>query len=147
MTDAPHGCNLRRGRVSLPGQVYFVTMVCKDRRSHFAGFAAARCAVSALHGDAVAVLADTLAFVVMPDHVHWLMLLKEGAGLGETVWRFKVKVSLAIGGRIWQRGFHDHALRRDEDVVTVARYVVANPMRAGLVRKVGDYPHWDAVWV
>ncbi|MFV3290267.1 transposase, partial [Pseudomonas sp. NY11955] len=29
----------------------------------------------------------------------------------------------------------------------VARYIVANPIRAGLVSRVGDYPHWDAVWL
>jgi len=29
----------------------------------------------------------------------------------------------------------------------VARYVVANPMRAGLVKQIGDYPLWDAIWV
>jgi REP element-mobilizing transposase RayT len=48
---------------------------------------------------------------------------------------------------VWQRGFHDHALRRDEDIVRVARYIVANPLRAGLVSRIGDYPLWDSVWV
>jgi len=43
--------------------------------------------------------------------------------------------------------YHDRALRREYDVVRVARYIIANPLRAGLVDKVGDYPHWDAVWV
>jgi hypothetical protein len=38
-------------------------------------------------------------------------------------------------------------LRRDEDLRAVARYVILNPVRAGLVQRVGDYPHWDAVWL
>jgi len=50
-------------------------------------------------------------------------------------------------GSLWQQSFHDHALRRDEDLVKLARYVVANPLRAGLVGKLGDYPLWDAIWV
>ncbi|MFV3292807.1 transposase, partial [Pseudomonas sp. NY11955] len=29
----------------------------------------------------------------------------------------------------------------------VARYIIANPIRAGLVSRVGDYSHWDAVWL
>jgi len=29
----------------------------------------------------------------------------------------------------------------------VARYIVANPLRAGLVESVRDYPHWDAIWL
>jgi len=52
-----------------------------------------------------------------------------------------------LGGALWQRGFHDHALRRDEDIEDIARYIVANPLRAGLVRHIGDYPHWDAIWI
>jgi hypothetical protein len=50
-------------------------------------------------------------------------------------------------GHVWQRGFHDRALRGDEDLPAVARYIVANPLRAGLVRSVRDYPHWYAKWV
>jgi putative transposase len=29
----------------------------------------------------------------------------------------------------------------------IARYVVANPLRAGLAGTIGDYPYWDAVWL
>jgi hypothetical protein len=48
---------------------------------------------------------------------------------------------------VWDRGFHDHALRRDEDMRNVARYIVANPLRAGLVGNVLDYPYWNCVWL
>jgi len=41
----------------------------------------------------------------------------------------------------------DHALRSDEDLRAVARYVIANPVRAGLAQRVGGYPFWDAVWI
>lgn len=50
-------------------------------------------------------------------------------------------------GKLWQDGFHDRALRREEDVLPAARYIVANPLRAGLVSRVGDYPLWDSVWL
>ncbi|MGB7814803.1 MAG: hypothetical protein WBL28_00460 [Methylotenera sp.] len=52
-----------------------------------------------------------------------------------------------IGKPIWQPGFYDHAIRKDEDIVAIARYIIANPIRAGLVKRVGDHPHWDAVWL
>ena len=45
------------------------------------------------------------------------------------------------------RGLHDHAVRSDEDFRALARYVVANPLRAGLVSQIGDYPLWDAAWL
>ena len=50
-------------------------------------------------------------------------------------------------GAIWQPAYFDHALRVDANLKQVARYIVANPLRAGLVQKLGDYPHWDAVWL
>jgi REP element-mobilizing transposase RayT len=94
----------------------------------------------------------TWAFVVMPDHLHWLAALKE-ADLSRLVLRVKSRSTIEINrflgrsGRMWQKGFHDHAIREEEDLRAVARYVVANPVRAGLVQSVRDYPHWDARWV
>jgi hypothetical protein len=38
-------------------------------------------------------------------------------------------------------------VRSDEDVQAIARYIVANPIRAGLVKRVGDYPFWNAIWL
>jgi len=32
-------------------------------------------------------------------------------------------------------------------VQAVARYIVLNPKRAGLVERIGDYSHWDAIWL
>ncbi|MGH8106055.1 MAG: transposase, partial [Arenimonas sp.] len=47
---------------------------------------------------------------------------------------------------LWQPGFHDHALRSESDLLEVARYIVMNPIRAKLCKRVGDYPFWNAVW-
>jgi REP element-mobilizing transposase RayT len=49
--------------------------------------------------------------------------------------------------RVWQRGFYDRAVRKEDDLVDMARYIVANPLRAGLVRSIKCYPHWDAIWL
>ena len=40
-------------------------------------------------------------------------------------------------GPIWQKGYMDRAIRREEDLVRVARYIVANPLRAGSWRVSG----------
>lgn len=50
-------------------------------------------------------------------------------------------------GPVWSRAYHDRALRQNEEVVAVARYVVAKPLRAGIAASVGAYPYWDAVWL
>lgn len=45
---------------------------------------------------------------------------------------------------VWQAGFFDHSIRQDEDLRANTRYIIANPLRAGLCAQVGDYPWWDA---
>ena len=86
-------------------------------------------------------------YVVMPDHCHWLFSLKDQYSLAQTVRMFKGKCSRYVGINLWQKGFHDHALRSDSELLPMARYVIANPLRAGLVERVGDYPYWNAVWL
>ena len=88
----------------------------------------------------------------MPDHLHWLIELGQGS-LSSLMCAFKSRSSCALyragadRQHIWQPGFHDRALRREEDIRAAARYIIANPLRAGLVSKVRDYPHWDCVWL
>lgn len=143
----PHGKNLRKGRASLSNHAYLVTTVTASRKPVFTSFAAARLAVRCFHDKGVARQAQTLAFVVMPDHVHWLLQLEEDGSLSEAVRLYKAKVSLILRQRVWQRGFHDHAVRGDEKLRDIARYIIANPLRSGLAKNIGDYPHWDAIWL
>ena len=41
---------------------------------------------------------------------------------------------------LWQKGYYEHLLRDDEDSKEVAFYIVANPVRAGLVQSPDAYP-------
>ncbi|WP_295514666.1 transposase [uncultured Pseudomonas sp.] len=144
---------LRRGRVSLPGQLYLLTSTTMDRRPLFADFHLACAAARAFNDLRLLGDAQLLAWVLMPDHVHWLVSLGERFSLEELVLRLKsasarrVNAARQTHGALWAPAYHDHALRAGEDVQEVARYIVANPVRAGLVRRVGDYPFWDAVWL
>ena len=142
-----HAENLRHGRFSQSGQVYLLTLVTSGRARVFEQFVPAHQAARCFAERSVRRYGSTLAFVVMPDHVHWLLELASEVSVSDAVRIYRAKVSLALRRRIWQKGFHDRALRRDEDLVAVARYVVSNPVRAGLVERSGDYPHWDAVWI
>ena len=143
----PHSHRLRTGRFSQTAQVYMVTVVTLHRQPFFEDFAAARTLVRTLKTESDLQRATTLAYVVMPDHLHWLMQLQKGAQLARCVRDVKSVTTHRLGLPVWQRGFHDHAVRREEDLQALARYVVANPVRAGLVQRTGLYPHWDAVWV
>lgn len=153
MTHHPHGRNLRIGRVSEIGRGYLVTTVTRDRLPLFADLRLARLAIRELRACDEAGLCCTLAFVLMPDHLHWLLQLT-GAKLPDLLRRFKSLSGGAInrsrdtpGRAVWQGGFHDHGMRDGADLQHVARYIVANPVRAGLVDSARQYPHWDAVWL
>jgi len=89
----------------------------------------------------------------MPDHIHWLFQLTEHKTLSEVMKCFKARSALQVNGylgrsgMVWQKAFYDHGLRKEEDVKGIARYIVANPLRAKLVERIGDYPLWDAIWL
>ena len=148
----PHGYRLRRARCSMPGRLYMLTTVTHRRKPLFHDLRFARLVIQNLRYAEEQHHCRSLTWVVMPDHVHWLIELKE-VTLGTLMQRFKCQSSNALhkagakGKPVWQAGYYDRALRRDEDVFKVARYIVANPVRAGLVSSVGAYPHWDAAWL
>lgn len=153
MTKLPHGGNLRVGRVSESGRGYLVTTVTQNRLPLFADFHLARLAILELRACDEAGLCNTLAFVLMPDHLHWLLQLS-GNALPDLLKRYKSLSGGIInrsrntpGKPVWQAGFHDRAIRDGEDLRHIARYIVANPVRAGLVDSVREYSHWDAVWL
>lgn len=143
---------LRKGRFSSPGHIYLVTVVCHGRRRLFRRFDTA-CAVSRLLADSDGWQdAQVLAWVLMPD--HWHALIRLGAvPLPVVMQRINSLTARAANrcagerGQVWQPAYHDHALRDEEDVRAAARYLVANPLRAGLVKNIGDYPFWDALWL
>ncbi|MFW3898362.1 REP-associated tyrosine transposase [Pseudomonas putida] len=148
----PASKRLRIGRYSEPGRFYFLTCSVENREPLFQDLWLARAVVRQFRLAQEEGAGTSLAWVVMPDHIHWLVELHE-TPLDVLMRRFKSRSAYAINrlrqtrGRIWQAGFYDFALRREDNTRDVARYIIANPIRAGLVEKVRDYPHWDAVWV
>jgi REP element-mobilizing transposase RayT len=148
-----HSRNLRLGRVSELGRGYLITSVTSNRLPLFADFHLARLAIRELRASDEAGLCTTFAFVLMPDHLHWLLQLSDTT-LPLLLGRFKSLSARAInrsrkisGETIWQAGFHDHAIRHGGNLQVLARYIAGNPVRAGLVDSVGEYSHWDADWL
>ncbi|MGM0695162.1 MAG: REP-associated tyrosine transposase [Pseudomonadota bacterium] len=140
-----HSGDLRKGRRSLPGHAYLLTLVTHQRQPIFLDFSNAAAACRNFYASGVQQHGTTLSFVVMPDHVHWLVQLH--GQLSVLVRVYKARVSMDLGRRIWQPGYHDRGLRQEDDIRRFARYIVANPLRAGLVDDIRQYPYWDAVWL
>ncbi len=127
------------------GYRYFLTMCCRHRRSLFveaAIVAPLACEIprtAAKHEFAV------LAYTFMPDHLH---ILIEGAADDASLQRFtslfRRRTTIAVKPRwpdgLWQSGYHERVLRRDEDTARVVHYILGNPVRAGLVDDPLGYP-------
>ena len=143
---------LRTGRYSESGQIYLVTVVALERQPVFTTYKTGRLVVEAFRKAQEEQFANSLAWVVMPDHFHWLIEL-QNLSLPKLMARTKSRTTVALNratqrqGPVWQHGYHDRAIRKEEDLLAVARYIVRNPIRAGLVSKAGDYPLWDAIWL
>jgi putative transposase len=88
---------------------------------------------------------DLIAYCFMPDHVHVVAEGKsEDADLKRFVSRAKqlsgYHYGQRFGKRLWQRYSYERVLRDDESTRDVVRYVLENPVRAGLVDAIEKYP-------
>lgn len=147
----PRSHILRKGRWSETGGIYLITLVTQGRRRWFDAWTPASTVARALADPAAWHRSALLCWVLMPDHWHGIIQLGAAEPLSRNVGRAKAHATRAWrpkdGGRLWQAGFHDRAVRAEEELLRVARYVVANPIRAGLASGLGAYPYWDAVWI
>lgn len=138
--------------VELP-QATLLTINTLFRRPLFLDPGAAR-AVSRLHEDpAIWAGSRCLAWVLMPDSWHGLVVLVAGDSTDRLVRQFKATSSRAVeprfrvNGWLWSRGFSERSLLPEEDAVAVGRQLVASPVRSGLASTVGSYPYWNAIWL
>ncbi len=144
--------DLRKGRFSEVGRIYHVTTVVVGRQPVFRDLWLGRVVVRGMMRLQAEGAVESLAFVVMPDHLHWLIVLHGDLELSEVMRYLKGRSARIPAQRtgyrpFWQRAFYDHAVRREEDLRAIARYLIANPIRSDLVERVGDYSLWDAIWV
>ncbi|HDS1137647.1 TPA: transposase [Stenotrophomonas maltophilia] len=146
-----NGARLSLGRHSRIGQTYLLTTVTQGRRRYFEDAAAAHLVLDVIRCLDAEGLTHSLAYVVMPDHIHWLVELR-AFSLDYIMQRLKSRSALRINrrlgrsGRFWQSSYHDHAIRSDESLFRHAMYVMGNPIRAGLTARIGEYAHAWCQW-
>jgi len=127
----------RRSRVS--GGTYFFTVTLRDRRSDLLvrRIDALR---DAWRAAKVRTPHRVVAAVVLPDHLHAVVEMHDGRDDYSRLWQdikkgFTKRIRPAGALSPWQGRFWEHTLRDDVD------YVHINPMKHGLVDRVGDWPH------
>ena len=144
---------LRLSRIYLDNPLYFITTCTYERRRVLA------CAeVAAILQDEFALAKNRHGwhigrYTIMPDHVHFFC--RAGRGHNKTLPRFmnlwkewtskRIAMRLECNAPIWQKGFFDHLLRSDESYAEKWSYVSNNPVRAGMVARVEDWPYQGCV--
>jgi putative transposase len=91
-----------------------------------------------------------LAYVILPDHFHWLMRVDDESGDFSVVLHsvkrnftlnFKKAHGIAAPVSLWQKRFWDHVIRGEEDLNNHFDYIHWNPVKHGYVRRPEDWSH------
>ena len=79
------------------------------------------------------------AYVIMPNHIHLTLALTNSdvpmwasaptQPLSVRIRSFKILTSKAVGVRLWQRSYYEHAIRNEADYLRVRQYIADNPAR------------------
>jgi len=143
--------HLQRGRDSRIDGYYVLTTVVLKRRPVFADPRCAECLVDTLRFVEREGFSRSFAWVVMPDHVHWLMQLRAGT-LARLMGTLKSRSSRLLGQQLgvetplWQPSYFDHAVRNEDALRRHALYILGNPIRAGLAAELDEYPFAWCRW-
>jgi putative transposase len=98
-----------------------------------------------LQGSLTFTQCEAQVYLFMPDHLHLLLQgTRKESDLWSCVENFKQLTGFWLAQRgykdQWQKGFYDHILRKDEDVVKQVIYILNNPVRKGIVENWKEYP-------
>jgi putative transposase len=94
---------------------------------------------------------EVLAYCFMPDHLHLLLEgLSDDADMRSCCRLLRQRLAHAYAGLtgrpLWQPGYWDRVLRAGEETRDCALYILANPIRRGLARTIGEYPYSGGTW-
>jgi len=138
----------RMARLVVPGVPHHVTQRGNRRQDIFFGPDDYRVYLDLLGENCAKGGLDIWAYCLMPNHVHLVGVPRTAdslrAAVAETHRRYTRHVNLREDwhGHLWQERFHSFAM--DEAYLYHAvRYVELNPVRAGLVKRVGDW-RWSS---
>jgi putative transposase len=85
-------------------------------------------------------------FVIMPDHVHLLVTVFDGMTIEKAMqmikgrFSFRLAHELGYKGEVWQRGFTEAQVMNSESFEKHREYIAQNPVKAGLVPTVDEFP-------
>jgi len=125
---------------------YFLTFVTHDRRRVFTSADVVELVWAQILRAAEKHSFSVIAYCFMPDHLH---LVVEGLSDDSNLKSFAKLAKQHAGyyyarahpgAKLWQHGTNDHIIRDHVDLLDRVRYVLNNPVAAGLKPRPEDYP-------
>lgn len=138
----------RMARLVVPGYPHHVTQRGNRRQAVFFEDADYRAYLDLLASWAGAAGTEIWAYCLMPNHVHLILVPAHADGLraalGETHRRYTRLINVREGwrGHLWQERFHSFVMD-EPHLLRAARYVLMNPVMAGLVDRAEAWP-WSS---
>jgi REP element-mobilizing transposase RayT len=126
---------------------YFVTFCVMHRERIFRVSDAARAAADVILDYRRREWYHLYAYCVMPTHIHVLLGLPRVASRSLTLVVAQLKRGILHANRLrgiffrWQFGYYDHIVRDYEKSNDFVKYILLNPVRAGLVRDFAEYEY------
>ncbi len=132
--------------------VYFITMCARHLSSPFLSRGLAQEILKSLLSLRDEGKIFLYCYCLMPDHLHVVLSPRPSCGressedvskiLGDfKSYTTRLSWKHGIKGKLWQRSFYDHVGRKEEDLTAICDYIIANPVRKGLVGNPEDWSH------
>lgn len=156
-------------RIYLPGEIYFITTNTYDRQPIFKKNWACKLFIDVLSDCKLKYKFELYGYVIIPDHVHLLIMPDNKMNISDTMHRIKgnfayqyivaqqkarnhkgsatrrgdnpnrVAEPLWLGGNVWQKSFYDHIIRNDLDFDEKLDYIHGNPIKHNITNNLDDY--------
>ncbi len=73
-------------------------------------------------------------YVIMPNHIHLIVILDDAGGRGSpplhtVIGRLKSYTTNKYGNTLWQRSYHDHIIRDEEEYLKIWEYIDTNAIK------------------
>jgi putative transposase len=151
-----HQSNLGKYRISFPGALYSITKSLNISIHSFVKLDSDVCGnilIEELFRFQQTGNFNLIAFVVMPDHLHFICGLPDHPNIiplnklmnlyfGRTA--RNINLALKREGSLWHHGFYDHRIRSQTDLINQIRYIEENPVRKKLVSKPEEWLYSSA---
>jgi putative transposase len=132
-------------RFGLQGDAYHTISATRGRQPFFSDAAMSSCLLESIQFVRHSGAAFVLAYAIMPDHLHLLMVPRGNSSVSDVMKSVKgytakgVNRLMGRSGPIWQQSFYDRIIRGEQQLSLTIEYIHRNPLVAGLVTNTEAY--------